>query len=296
MTLETITGNLRDGYKQLQPGTMLHVDQLMNERRTNEELCSQWFYTADGEVYFLDGARKTPALAMTREAHNPVLKNIDSAFDQLTKKHDYRVLQPDFEQALAVIDTVLIALPTLRLSKHDAEFSYLPIGTAPSKYNKLNEEERKFAERVYGQGDIFAKNMKKLKDADISETRIWVLNPDYVQKHAAEGAIARASWLIIFDGDSLFNADVRDVGNRYRVRGVRRGVLAEAFRKESHERSDLSDAQKNQGSYGTAAKNGFAAHYDAILADSEGAVKAMNDKTAAKLSQLVLKYLATREQ
>ena len=33
MTLETITGNLRDAYRQLQPGTMLHADELMNERR-----------------------------------------------------------------------------------------------------------------------------------------------------------------------------------------------------------------------------------------------------------------------
>ena len=38
MSLETITGNLRDAYKQLQPGTMLHVDQLMNERMTDSDL------------------------------------------------------------------------------------------------------------------------------------------------------------------------------------------------------------------------------------------------------------------
>ncbi|MBS3121014.1 hypothetical protein J4420_04825 [Candidatus Woesearchaeota archaeon] len=45
MSLESITKNLRDGYKQLQPGTMLHVDELMNERQTNAELRTQWFYT-----------------------------------------------------------------------------------------------------------------------------------------------------------------------------------------------------------------------------------------------------------
>jgi len=206
MSLETITGNLKDGYNQLQPGTMLHVDELMNERRTNEELRNQYFYTADGEVYLLHGARKTPTLAITREAYNPVLRNIDDAFEQLTKKHNYRVGKADMQQALTAPDTVLIALPKLRLSEHDSEFQYVAFGTTPAKYNKLNDEERSLAGRVYGQGDDFAKNMKMLKDAGINDTRIWLLNPDYVQKHAAEGAIARASRLVEFDDDSRFFA------------------------------------------------------------------------------------------
>ena len=81
MTLETITENLRDAYRHLQPGTMLHADQLMKERRLNpitstgEDLRDQWFYTADGAIYFIDNG--VPTLALTREAHNPVLQNID---------------------------------------------------------------------------------------------------------------------------------------------------------------------------------------------------------------------------
>src|SRR3989344_8260055 len=115
MSLETITGNLRDAYKQLQPGTMLHVDQLMNERRTNTDLRNQGFYTADGEVYYLDGAGN-PTLAMTREAHNPVLQHIDDAFDQLTKNQNYRPSQEEVQQALAAPETSLITLSRLRLS------------------------------------------------------------------------------------------------------------------------------------------------------------------------------------
>ena len=273
---------MKDAYKQLQPGTMLHVDELMNERRTNEELRSNGFYTPDGEVYFLYGVNKTPILAMTREARNPVLKNIDDAFEQLTTKGNYGVQGKDFTKAIT--DAVLVFLPNLRLSKHDAEFQYLPFGTTPAKYSKLNDEERKFAERVYGQGDDFVKNMKMLKEAGIGETRIWVLNPDYVRKHAAEGAIARASWLDNFYYGSQFNAGDRDISNDGRVRGVRREVVAEG------------GAQKNKGPYRTAAKNGFVTHYDAILADPEGAVKAMNDKTAAGLSRLLSSYLSTRGQ
>ena len=160
---------------------------------------------------------------MTREAHNPVLKNIDDAFEQLTQKQNYQPIQADVTQALAAPETVLVALPNLRLSKHDSEFSYLPIGTTPAKYNKLSDEERKLAERVYGQGDDFTQNMKMLKDAHIGETRIFVLDLDYVQKHAAEGAIARASWLKYFNLNSHFGANDRDVYFHYRLRGVRRG-------------------------------------------------------------------------
>lgn len=214
MTLETITGNLRTQliqYKQLQP-TMLHVDELMKERRTNEELRNNGFYTADGEVYLLDGFRKTPALAITRKAYNPILRNIDEALDQLqlTQSGNYWPTQTDVQQALAASDTVLIALPNLRLSGNDAEWRHLKIGTVPSKYDQLNAEERKLAERVYGQGNDFVENMEMLKKTKISEIKIFVFNPDYVQILAEEGAVARISWLSIlnnythFTGDRLF--------------------------------------------------------------------------------------------
>ncbi|MEK6904926.1 MAG: hypothetical protein AABX24_00845 [Nanoarchaeota archaeon] len=224
MSLETLTGNLRDAYKQLQLGTMLHVDQLMNERRHNANLRGQCFYTADGEIYFLDDVNKTPTLAITREAQNPVLQNIDDALDQLTNNGNYLPSQADVQQALVAPDTVLITLPSLCLSGKDKEWRYLEIGTTPAKYNQLNGEQRKFAERVYGQGDDFVHNMKRLNSADISNTRIYVLNPDYVRQHAEAGAIARASWLNFFYVDSLFYSDERYFNYHDRVRGVRRGA------------------------------------------------------------------------
>ena len=44
MSLETITGNLRNVYKQIVPGTMLCVDQLMDARREDASLCQNGFY------------------------------------------------------------------------------------------------------------------------------------------------------------------------------------------------------------------------------------------------------------
>ncbi|MEK6900650.1 MAG: hypothetical protein AABX05_05990, partial [Nanoarchaeota archaeon] len=170
MTLETITGNLRDAYKQLQPGTMLHADELMNERRTNLELRDQHFNTADGAVYFLDGYNKTPTLALTREARNPVLQNIDPAFEQLVNNHNYLVSEAELKLVKKAVDTLLVKLAVLRLAGGNSEYLSLRIGTTPSEYNELNKPERSFAERVYGQGDDFIKNMALLKGEGISET------------------------------------------------------------------------------------------------------------------------------
>ena len=211
MLLKIVTGKLREVYKKIVPGTMLHVDQLMNERRTNKELCSQSFYTADGVIYFLNGARKVPVLVMTREVHNPLLKKNNGDFAQFAVKENYPVLQSDFEQALIVPDTVLITLPNLRLRKNKTEWCYLAIGTTSAEYTRLNSEERKLAERVYGQGKDFTQNMKMFKDSKISETRIYVLNPAYVRKHARDGAIARIPWLNSFNGNSFFSASDRDI-------------------------------------------------------------------------------------
>ena len=73
---------------------------------------------------------------------------------------------------------------------------------------------------MYGQGNDFVQNMEMLKRAEISETRILVLNPDYVRRYASEGAFARVSGLSSFNYDSRFNTFDRDFNNLSRIRGV----------------------------------------------------------------------------
>ncbi len=223
MPLEIIIGNLRETCKLFQLDTIQHVDQLMNRRRTNAELCDQWFYTADGEIYFLKGKQNIPTLAITRGSHNPVLIHMDDSFTKFTENYNYRLSQADVEQALAAPETVQIALPDLRLSERASEyFNYLVIRTKPSKYGQLNREERKLAERVYGRGDDFVQNMKMLRDRGIRKTRIQVLNANYVRTYAALSAIARVSWLGNFNYDSNFSASLRDIQNAYPICGVRK--------------------------------------------------------------------------
>lgn len=228
MTSETVIGNLENAYRQIVPGTMLHADRLMNERRINpineigEDLRKQWFYTADGIIYLLKCESKTPTLAITREAHNPVLQHIDDAIEQLAWNSDYHPGQAYVQDALAAPDTVLLALPDLRLSGNDPKWSYLEVGTTPAEYNRLNGEERKLAERAYGQENDFVENMKMLKDANINETKIFVFNPIFVCKQAGAGAIACVSWLSYFVSGSNFCANIQGISNRFHMRGARR--------------------------------------------------------------------------
>ena len=222
--IETVTGTLAETYRLLRPGSILHVDQLMKERRTNEELRGQWFYTPDGEIYFMDG--KTPTLAITRGSSNPLFQDstIDKYCRQLFQNHNYRPTPDETSQALQAEDTVVINLTTLRLQKGDEEFRYLAIDT--QKYKKLKSEEQKLAQRIYGKGKDFVQTMKMLADANIKETRVYVLSPDYVRTHAQENSLGRASWLLNFDYISLFGAIDRGVISRGRARGVRREDVA----------------------------------------------------------------------
>ncbi|MFA6462017.1 MAG: hypothetical protein WCV90_07170 [Candidatus Woesearchaeota archaeon] len=223
MALENIIGNLRDAYKQAVPGTVLCVDQLMAERRTNPELRDNWFYTADGMVYSMDEG--IPTLRITREATNPILKNIDTAFDQFMNKGNYLVPSAEFEAVKTAADTVTIDLTKLTSQGIDHEYRFLAVDTS-KHLSKYNAEEQKLLERVFGVGDDYTQVMEMLRTSRlrIRQTRVYVLNPWYVTMKGAN-IIGRASWLYSLNGNSNFGVSDRDIrlGN-FRVRGVRREV------------------------------------------------------------------------
>ena len=219
MTIETVTGTLAKTYSLLRPESILHVDELVKERRTNEELRGQWFYTPDGGIYFMDG--KTPTLAITRGRSNPLFQDstIDEYCRQLLKNKNYRPTPEETQRALQAPDTVLVDFTILRLQKYTEEFSSLVVNT--QEYNTLNSEEQKLAERVYGKDDDFAQTMTMLAKADIRKTLVQVLNPDYVRAHAQENPFGRASWLSSFSNGSIFSASGRCVVNINSARGTR---------------------------------------------------------------------------
>ena len=206
MKLETVVGTLAEAYKSLRPGSILHVDEFMKERRTNEELRDQCFYAADGLVYSLQGEKKVPTLAITRASSNPLFQysKIDEYCQQLLRDQNYRPTPDETQRALSAPDTVLVDLTKLRLQVCNGEFSYLAIDTR--KYNKLNQEEQKLAQRVFGKGQDFGLTMEMLADTGIRETRMYVLSPNYVLRDAKENSLGRASWLADFNSNSYFVA------------------------------------------------------------------------------------------
>ena len=227
MTLETVEGTLAETYKLLQPDSILHVDELMKERRTNPvtpdgNLRKQPFQTADGLIYLLQSENRTPTLAITRGNSNPLFQDskMDEYCQQLLNNRNYCPTSKETQRALEAQDTVVVDLTKLRLQGDNAEWRYLAVD--PQNYENLNLEEQKLAQRVYGKNDDFAQTMQMLADAGIRETRVHVLNPEYVRKHTQESALGRGSWLYSFGNDSGFFADDRSVDIRGRARGVRR--------------------------------------------------------------------------
>ena len=222
MALETVFVTLAEAYRLLRPESILHADELMKERRTNEELRRQSFHTADGIVYSLQGENRTPTLAITRGSSNLLFQDsaIDKYCQQLRENQNYRPTPEETLRALQSEDTVLVDLTALRLQKVNEEFNYLTINTR--EYKTLNPQEQKLAQRVYGKDDDFVQSMTMLADADIRETRVYVLNLDYVRRHAHKSVFGRASWLLNFYNGSHFSANGRYVDNRGALRGVRR--------------------------------------------------------------------------
>ena len=224
MTLENIFGNLL-AYKQLEPSTFLHVDQLTTERRTNIELRNQSFYTADGEMYTVD--RGKPLWVITREPQNLILQNIDEAYRQLTGQGNY---YPDTESAqdsVAHPDSIVVDLKGLELVKEDNQYGHFVVD--PKNVQNLNSEQRKAAQRIYGQNeDHFGLNMEMFAEAG-QNPYVYVLMPDYVQNTLRSNDkqfLGRASWLNDFNYYSHFNAVVRDVLSHDALRGVRREDVA----------------------------------------------------------------------
>ena len=175
--LETIPGNLRDGYKQLQPGSMQHVDQLTTERRTNIELRNQSFYTADGQLYTTQ--KRKSLWAITRLPQNLVLQHIDDAYESLRTDGNYFPPADEAKASFQHKDTVVIDMNGLKLQKDNDEYGHFVLD--PKKVKKLNSEQKKAAVRLFGPDEeSFGLNMEMLAGAK-KLPFVFALMPEYVQ-------------------------------------------------------------------------------------------------------------------
>ena len=286
MTLENVTGNLL-AYKGLEPGTFQHVDQLTTERRTNHGLRNQRFYTADGELYTVQ--KREHLWVITREPQNLVLENIDEAYRQLTGQGDYF---PDTEAAQTSLehkDSVVVNLEGLKLVKDNDQYGHFVVD--PKAVNKLNSEQRKAAQRIYGPDEEnFGQNMEMFAEAG-KTPYVFVLMPDYVQSTLRSNDkefVGRASRLGDFDYNSNFIAVDRDGSNHYALRGVRGGAAPQG--RAALEKGLVPNVAV------APQEITLARCYEVLLADTQSAVAALDDEKAAGLSGLVRDYLATRAQ
>jgi len=226
MTLENVTGNLL-AYKKLEPGTFQHVDQLTTERRTNQELRNQWFYTADGGLYTVQ--KRKPLWVITREPQNLVLENIDEAYRQLKGQGNYFPNTEAAQFSLEHPDSVVVNLKGLKLVKHYDQLGHFVVN--PKAVNKLNYEQRKAAQRIYGPDEEnFGLNMEMFAEAR-KTLSVFVLMPDYAQSTLRKNDkkfVGRASWLNDFYVFSNFGADGREVNSHITLRGVRRAITVGA--------------------------------------------------------------------
>ena len=224
MALENITGNLLD-YKNLELGTFQHAGQITSERRTNQGLRNGSFYTADGELYTVQ--RGKHLWAITREPQNLVLQNIDEAYKQLAGLGNYFPDAEAAESSLKHVDTVVVDIKGLKLTKGDCQYGHFVVN--PKAVKKLNSEQRMAAQRIYGPDEEnFGLNMEMFAKAG-KTPYIFVLMPEYVEgtlRKNEKEFLGRASWLDSFGNFSDFYAGDRYVNVHSALRGVRRRLVA----------------------------------------------------------------------
>ncbi len=248
MVLENVTGTLL-AYKELEPGTFQHSDQLTTERRTNHGLRNQAFYTADGELYTV--RRNNNLWAVTRLPQNLVLSDLDEAYRQLTRRSTYQsnyLPSPEkAKQALSHEDTVIVEHEGLELERSGDKYGYFMLD--PKQVKKLNSEQRRAAQRIFGpDSDSFDQNMEMFARAQ-KILHVFVLMPEYVRrvlKKSGQRFLMQASSLSYFRNSSNFYANEDYIYDLCALRGIRK--ITEASRKEvtnGAEQSDLSGALKN---------------------------------------------------
>ena len=207
MTIETITGDLRD-YVQFEPGTFQDFDELSQDQITDPSLLQRGFYVSTFPLYTARGKEPVFALARHTKEHpnNLVLVHIDdpvnSSYDQLIRTRNFR---PESEEAQAVLeaaDTLTVKLRDLRLRRDggDRVYRFLEIRTEDGfvkddkelKYKRPSEVEQAVIQRV-GYTEKFLAMLQR-KYPPISVTRLYVLAPDYVATEAEEKFVGRAAW------------------------------------------------------------------------------------------------------
>ena len=291
--LENIVGRLDKTLPQVVPSTIQHAAQIVTAQRDKPELRGQWYWPADFAFYGIETieGKEEVMLYIGEGKNNLMFRNIKDASAQLLSgDHNYRPKNEDSGAVMRDKSTLCVKLSDLRLEGEEKECRYLEISTV--NYGTLNGAERELAERVYGQGDDFVKNMQSFADNSITSVTIYVLAPDYVKaalssEHMAglpdvlqdRKTIARAARLGAFGGGARFDAGGWRVDDASRtLRGVR-STEKEVAAGQAPENAELAIPRA----------------YALILGNLDQAVQAMTPQIATGMSNLLTNYLKNKQ-
>lgn len=180
-----------------------------------------FYFTSNFSTYCIEKTKtgKEGFLYFGKTAANPLFSNMEEACRQLQMQENYRVPRQDVKKIFDSVksgETHRVRLASLKLKVFDHEFAYFEIDTRyywqSVKNGGLNRAQRDFAEKVFGDGKDFNRYMYLLTYHNIRKTRIYVLNPTYVQQHHRAGTgIARLCLLCDFYYSSNFYANIRGI-------------------------------------------------------------------------------------
>lgn len=226
--LENIIGDFITAFNQLMPESILHAFEIQKERYTNYETRERGLWTADFPMYAIEKGEAVLYLAPIR--HNLIFQNIDEAVKQITKTGMYRPTDEGIKQVVDSVktgETLKVNLSDMNLKEcvYDKRWSYFEFSTLKEEYiMNLNPIQRLLAEKIHGSGEDFDESMKMIREEGKSSTKIYVLNHEYVKKHAKDKAIACLSY--IYGTNAIFGAVCNYIGEYggWSMRGVPKSI------------------------------------------------------------------------
>ena len=238
-----VTDSLFEVLIQLEPETILHIDELIEKKRINKLLetnglyiFTQPTYPADCPIYFTSPEGK-PTLALTRGKYNAFIGSnglYRRAAEILEREGAYRHdRSAEINWAIKAKDTLLVDLTKLVLhpsDPHDALRHQVRLDIPLNGYHSLNAEERKLAERVFGISTTLNRNLKLFrKQAALIESETFqrrtgeyrasgvinfdrvmidIMNPAYVLEATQTAPIVMGALVLVNNEGLQFNANI----------------------------------------------------------------------------------------
>ena len=228
-----------------------------NTNASDSAFMNYFYFTSNFCMYAVEKTKtgKEEFLYFGGRDANPIFNNLEEACRQLQADENYRLSRDEVKKIFASVKaghTHRVRLASLKLREFDSEFASFEIDTRyywqTVKNGGLNKTQRDFVEKVFGQGKDFNRYMYLLTFRGIRKTRIYVLNPKYIQQHHKTGtAIARLCLLCDYYYSSNFYANIRGVDMADMLVGVLRrssNTIEAACRKILESPEETVDAMK----------------------------------------------------